>query len=77
MDYMYNYSQDPILKAFDTELLQFTKYITLRVKEAEVERKKILNVIKEAVKSNCFITAGSAQEQGPQNSYLVNVFGSM
>jgi hypothetical protein len=54
LEYPYSFSSDPILRLFDQELLLLTRNITLRVKEAEVERRKILNVIKEAVKNNCF-----------------------
>ena len=45
-----------------------------KVKEAEVERKTILNMIKEA-KSNCFSNLISASHY--KSDPIVNVFGSM
>lgn len=70
--YVHNFSQDNALQAFDQELLLFAKHITLRVKEAEVERRTILNLVKEAVKNHCF-----AGLQGVPGAPVVNVFGSM
>lgn len=70
-NYPYHLSSDPVMQAFDQELLLFVKHITQRVKEAEVERKTVLNLVKEAVRNHCF-PANDAYG-GP----AVNVFGSM
>jgi hypothetical protein len=65
-----------VFKKFDDELLNYSKTICMRVKQAEVERKFILNIIKEA-KQVCFGFQGLQPPINNKQEPIVNVFGSM